>query len=136
MYFLMALHFFRVGLKGDSLVKQKTLKTHKIAVGIIILIQFNFTIYLIPYAQWWAFAPFFIFFTVFFFDVTLTSWVTMGMLVSVFLSWMIIPDITNEPEGPDQIPFMLIRVSYLIISSFLLLTKRYVYKIHDGRCRC
>ena len=121
-YFIVALHFYRTGLKGDSLVKQRKLKSHKIAVGISILIQFKFTIYLIPYGEWWAFAPFFIFFTVFFFDMKLTSWVTVGVLLSTFLSWIISPDVMSVPDGPNQLPFWLIRISYLIFSSGLLLS--------------
>ena len=125
-YFLVALHFYRTGLKGDSLVKQKQLHDHKIAVGISIFIQFNFTIYLIPFGQWWAFAPFFIVFTVFFFDVKLTSWVTVSILISTILSWFIAPDILREPSGINQAPFFAIRVSYLIIFSGLLLSLTYL----------
>ena len=125
-YFLVALHFYRTGLKGDSLVKQKQLHDHKIAVGISMFIQFNFTIYLIPFGQWWAFAPFFIVFTVFFFDVKLTSWVTVSILVSTILSWFISPDVLREPSGINQAPFFAIRVSYLIIFSGLLLSLTYL----------
>ncbi|SFQ32119.1 diguanylate cyclase (GGDEF) domain-containing protein [Lachnospiraceae bacterium XBB1006] len=121
-YFFVALHLYRTGLRGDSLVKRQKLKSHKLMVGVSILIQFNFTIYLIPYGQWWAFAPFFIFFTVFFFDMKLTSWVTVGILLSTVLSWFISPTIMREPAGVNQIPFFLIRISYLLISSGLLLS--------------
>ncbi len=120
-YFVLALHFYKTGLKGDGLVKQKQLQRHKIAVGIVILIQFNFTMYLIPYRDWWAFAPFFIFFTVFFFDMKLTTWVTIGVMVSIYLSWFIDPSL-REPPGPLMIPHFLIRISYLNISAFLLLS--------------
>jgi diguanylate cyclase (GGDEF)-like protein len=122
LYFALAIHFFRAGLKGDSLVKQRKLKSHKIAVGIGIVIQFNFTIYLIPYPEWWAYAPFFIFFTVFFFDMALTTAVTVVIILSTYLSWFIVPDITRVPPGPNQIPFFLIRISYLMLSAGLLLT--------------
>ena len=125
-YFMLALHFYRAGLQGDSLEKQSKLKLHKIAVGIGIIIQFNFTIYLIPYGQWWAFAPFFIFFTVFFFDIRLTCSVTVAVLISTVLSWVISPDIMWEPEGPNYVPFYIIRISYLIFSAFLLLSLTYL----------
>ncbi|SDB41395.1 diguanylate cyclase (GGDEF) domain-containing protein [Pseudobutyrivibrio sp. YE44] len=121
-YFLVALHFYRVGLKGDSLVKQEQLKRHKIAVGVVILIQYNFTIYLIPFNQWWAFAPFFIFFTVFFFDMKLTSWVTIGIMVSTVQSWFIKPEILWVADGVNKTPDILIRISYLTISAILLLS--------------
>ena len=121
-FFLIAFHFYRTGLKGDHLVKHSKLKSHKIAVLISMLIQFNFTIYLIPFDQWWAFAPFFIFFTVFFFDMKLTSWATAGILISTYLSWFIAPEVTRVPEGPNQIPFFLIRISYLTFSAALLLS--------------
>ena len=120
-FLLVALHFYRTGLQGDSLVKRRKLKSHKLAVGISILLQFNFTIYLIPYDQWWAFAPFFIFFTVFFFDMKLTLWVTAGVLISTYLSWFISPDLMRVPPGPNQVPFFLIRISYLTFSAGLLL---------------
>ena len=122
LYFCQALYFYREGLKGDSLVKQSKLKSHKIVVGIIIMIQFNFTIYLIPFGSWWAFAPFFIFFTIFFFDMKLTTWVTIGVMLSTVLSWIILPDILWEPEGPLMFPNMNIRICYLVISAILLLS--------------
>lgn len=121
-YFIVALHFYRSGLQGDGLVKQRQLKRHKIAVGIIILIQFNFTIYLIPYGQWWAFAPFFIFFTVFFFDIVLTNFVTVGVLASTFISWIVTDTFLQDTEGHNQAPFLAIRISYLIMSAGLLLS--------------
>ncbi len=126
LYFLVALHFYQTGLHGDSLLKQKKLHQHKIAVGIGMLIQFNFTIYLIPFGQWWAFAPFFITFTVFFFDTQFTGWVTALILSSTVISWFISPDILREPLGINQAPFFAIRVSYLVISAGLLMSLTYL----------
>ena len=122
LFFLVALRFYRVGLNGDTLVKQKQLRTHKIAVGICILIQFNYTIYLIPFDAWWAYAPFFIFFTVFFFDTPLTGWVTAGIMLSTFLSWFISPEIMIMPPGENQLASLNIKISYLLLSAGLLLS--------------
>ena len=122
LFLLVALRFYRVGLNGDTLVKQKQLRTHKIAVGICILIQFNYTIYLIPFDAWWAYAPFFIFFTVFFFDTPLTGWVTAGIMLSTFLSWFISPEIMSKPLGENQLAYLNIKISYLLLSAGLLLS--------------
>lgn len=72
-YFLLAMFFYVVGNAGDGEIKRQKLEKHKVAVGVIALIQFTSTEFLIPYPHWWVFAPFFIFFTVFFFDIKLTS---------------------------------------------------------------
>ena len=124
-YFCIAMYFFKTGLAGDEEVKRQKLKKHKIAVGIVIMTQFNFTAYLIPYRQWWVFAPFFIAFTVFFFDMKLTSWVSAGVLLSTFLSWFIRKDVLWEPRGKYMCPNILFRISYLSIFTFLLLSLTY-----------
>lgn len=122
LFLLVALYYYHAGLKGDSLMKKHKLNSHKIAVGIGIMVQFNFTIYLIPYPEWWAYAPFFIFFTVYFFDMKLTSWVTAGILASTCLSWFILPELMRVPPGENQVPFFVIRLCYLAIFAFLILS--------------
>ena len=121
-YFITALFLYHTGLNGSELVKMKKIKLHKILVGIGIITQYNFTAYLIPYRDWWVFAPFFIFFTIFFFDSIYTGIVSGFILISTFLSWYIRFDIMWEPDGPYKFANTTFRFSYLFIFTFLLIS--------------
>ena len=127
-YMNLALYFYKTGLKGDEIVRKKKLKNHKIAVGLIILIQFNFIAYLIPYGEWFAFAPFFIFFTIFFFDIKLTSIVSLGILISTYITWFTRKDLMWVVRDKHTIPNIAIRVSYLNIFVILILAMVYYGK--------
>ncbi len=124
-YLGIALYFYFSGHSAEAVSKRDKLRKHKQAVSLVILIQFNFSIYLVPSPDFWAFAPFFALFAVFFFDVRMTSFVIGGLSISTIIAYFIRRDLLFPAEGPHFIPDVLFRFSHLFISMFLLYALTY-----------
>ena len=119
-YACISLKFLIQGREGGTLNKIENLSKHKNLVAIIILIQWNFTSYLIPYRDWWAWAPFFIMFSVFFFDSRLTFFTCIGVNFSTILSWILREDVLFVEHNIYYIPNIIMRIMYLLLFSGLL----------------
>ena len=120
LYAYISFEFLIQGFRGDSLTKIQNLSRHKLLVAIIILIQWNFTSYLIPYRDWWAWAPFFIMFSVFFFDSRLTFLTCLGVNFSTLLSWVLRKDVLFVEYNKYFMPNLIMRIMYLLLFSILL----------------
>lgn len=70
LYLAISIFFIRTGFK-DGYVQQNKLKAAKIFLILLMLIQFNFILYMIPATDFWAFAFFFVILTAFFW---ITNW--------------------------------------------------------------
>lgn len=66
-YLVTGILFIKTGF-SKGLVKQSSLKAGKIFLVVIMLIQFNFILYMIPAKDFWGFAFFFVVLTTFFLD--------------------------------------------------------------------
>ncbi len=124
-YMAIALYFFFTGIYVDGELKKEKLRKHKIAVSIVILIQWNFTAYLIPAADFWAYAPFFALFAVFFFDTKMVTFVIAGLSVSTILSYFIRPELLFVDPGKHLFPDAILRMFHLGLSMLLLYALTY-----------
>lgn len=95
----------------------------KIFVTTILLIQYNFIMYLVPSREFWAYGTFFLLFSAFFLDPKMFSVSMVGIAVSIGVAFFVI----GEPVLPIQdgvfIPEMLLRVINVFLSfglTFLL----------------
>ena len=114
-YMIMALYFLLTGVDKDGFVNKKKFRLHKIFVSIGIIIQWNYTAYLIPARDFWAWSPFFALFAVFFFDTRIMKFVLTGLTISTLLSYVLKPLLFVEP-GPYQVPDVGFRIMHLVMS--------------------
>lgn len=103
-------------ITGKKMIKPRMLKTGKIFVLIILLVQFNFISYLIPSKEFWAYAFFFVILTALFLDVKIVSAAAAGIVVSVILSSLMKAETVLPVSGPDFIPELVIRVICIALS--------------------
>ena len=103
-------------ITGKRTIKPEMLKTGKIFILVILLVQFNFISYLIPSKEFWAYAFFFVILTALFLDVKIVSIAAAGIVASIIVSSLITADVVLPALGPDFIPELVIRVICIALS--------------------
>lgn len=87
-YLTIGIYFVFTGGGQDGLVKNSKLRTGKIFLIVIMLIQFNFIIYMIPATDFWGFAFFFVVLTTFFLDYKMVAITSVGIAASLVAAWV------------------------------------------------
>lgn len=101
---------------GGKYLKDKMLKTGKIFIFVVALIQFNFIFYMVPTKQFWVFIFFFLMLIVFFMDMQLTISVTVSLMASLAIGCFIKPERFLPEQGADFIPELLLKIISLVLS--------------------
>lgn len=122
-YLFTGIYFVKTGF-ADGIVKQSKLKYGKIFLVVIMFIQYNFILYMIPATDFWGFAFFFVILTSFFLDYKMVAVTSAEIAVSIFLSWFVIGDITLPAKDDFFIINLLDRIVCIVLSlpTIVLLT--------------
>lgn len=127
-YFLIGLwfisHSYATDDNGERFIIPTMFKAGKIFTCVMLLIQFNYIVYLIPTRQFWAYTFFFLILISFFLDLKLTATASIGILISLLISSLIRMKETLPVRDDYFIPELIIRTFGLIISiaGILLIT--------------
>lgn len=87
-YLSIGIYFIKTGFT-DGFVAQNKLKAGKIFLVVIMFIQFNFILYMIPATDFWGFAFFFVILTTFFLDYIMVAVTAAGIFASIIASWIL-----------------------------------------------
>ena len=113
-YTFIGIYLVRNGIE-DDVVKPVMMKRAKLFMTIIIVIQFNFILYLIPSKEAWAFLFYFILIEAFFFDHVLIA-VTCG---SIFISLIICSFLNSQELLPVKnelfVPELILKITTIIL---------------------
>lgn len=123
LYLAISVYFIKTGI-ADGYVRQDKLKAGKIFIVILLLIQFNFIIYMIPATDFWAFAFFFVILTAFFLDYKMVAVTSIEIGGSVIATWFLYGEV-HLPARDDIFPInMLDRIICVVLSlaTIVLLT--------------
>ena len=90
-YLLIGIYFVKTGFI-DGHVDVKKLKQGKVYIVLIMLIQFNFILYMIPSTEFWGFGFFFVILASFFLDGIMISAAIAEVIGSLVVSWLIYGD--------------------------------------------
>lgn len=88
LYLMIGIFLIKTGIK-DGYVQENKLKAGKVFLTIVIFIQFNFIIYMIPATDFWGFAFFFVILTAFFLDFKMVAVCSLEIAVSIAASWIL-----------------------------------------------
>ncbi|MDD6810788.1 MAG: methyl-accepting chemotaxis protein [Lachnospiraceae bacterium] len=128
LYFLIGLwfvrHSYETDLNGNKRIKPDMLKKGKIFISIILVIQFNFIIYMTPSREFWAYAFFFLILSAFFLDLKMTGIASAGILLSIVVASFIKAGTILPVMDENFIPEMVLRIICLVLSvaAILLMT--------------
>lgn len=114
-YLAMAIIFIRTGYE-HKLVRASKLKQAKYFLEIIIFIQFNFILYMIPSTEFWAFAFLFTVATALLLDHKMVLVTSFGITLSLTVSWIVRADVLLPVRDDLFIVNMINRIVCVILS--------------------
>lgn len=122
-YLATGIFFVRTGF-SDGVVQNSKLKAGKIFLVLIMFIQFNFILYLIPATDFWGFAFFFVILTAFFLDWKMVAITSLEIAASIIVSWFLWGEIHLPQKGEYFITNLLDRIVCVALSlpTIVLLT--------------
>lgn len=114
-YLATGIFFVKTGFV-NGLVSQAKLKAGKVFLVVIMFIQYNFILYMIPATDFWGFAFFFVILTSFFLDYKMVAITSIEIAGSIVVSWFLYGEITLPIANEYFIPNMLDRVVCVALS--------------------
>lgn len=115
-YLIIGIFFVKTGISADGMIKPGMLKAGKIYIVIVMLIQFNFILYMVPFAEFWAFAFFFVILAAFFFDCKMVAIAIGEITISLIVSWFLKGEITLPVRDSLFMPNFINRIICLTLS--------------------
>lgn len=115
LYLAIGFYFVRTGFV-DGIVSASKLKVAKLFLIIIMFIQYNFILYMIPSTEFWGYALLFVIATAFFLDVRMVLVTAIEISVSIFVSWFISGDTLLPIKDALFIPNLVARIVCLVLS--------------------
>lgn len=114
-YLIIGIVLIKTGFK-DGLVRQEKLKIGKVFLVVIMLIQFNFILYMIPATDFWGFAFFFVILTSFFIDFKMVIAASIGIGGSLVAALFLYGQIHLPAEGEYFMVNLLDRIICVALS--------------------
>ena len=96
LFFITAILIVRTSFDSDGYLKEGKLKVGKIFSAVVLVIQWNYILYMIPSRTFWGFLFFFLILLAFFLDTKLVLVSGLACMVSLFIGWFI--------RGTDLMP--------------------------------
>lgn len=92
LYLAIGIFLIKTGIRENRVLEQK-LKAGKVFLAVILFIQFNFIVYMIPATDFWGFGFFFVILMAFFLDYKLTALVSAEIGASIVAAWVLYGEI-------------------------------------------
>ena len=95
-FFIMAVFIIKTSFDKDGYLKEGKLKVGKLFSATILVIQWNYLLYMLPSRTFWGFLFFFLILIAFFLDIKLLLGSGLACMISLFIGWLI--------KGTDLLP--------------------------------
>lgn len=95
-FFAVAILIMKTSFEKDGYLKEGRLKVGKIFSTIILIVQWNYILYMLPSRTFWGFLFFFLILIAFFLDIKLLLFNGLACMISLFIGWAI--------RGSDLMP--------------------------------
>ena len=118
-YFIIGLWFIRHSFKiadGEKVLIPRMLARGKLFIMIILMIQFNFILYMIPSRDFWGYTFYFLILVAFFFDCKMILFSSVGTVISLIISYIVKGNILLPAKNDDFIPELVVRVICITLS--------------------
>lgn len=124
-YLAIGIYFVRTGFV-NGLVSASKLKAAKLFLVVIMFIQYNFILYMIPSTEFWGYALLFVMATAFFVDVKMILVTAIEITLSIFVSWGLSGDTLLPVKDALFIPNLIARLVCLILSLAFIVVLTYL----------
>lgn len=117
-YLGIGLYFIRTGFNADGIVYPRKLKEAKLTMALIIVVQWNAISYLWPLNDFWAYLLLFTIVEAFFFDVKFVAWTSVGIIISLIISWIFGSEMLLPPRDELYYANLVLRIVGLVLMLF------------------
>lgn len=125
LYVLIGIYFIKTGSINGFVCPNK-LKAAKIFLVVIMFIQYNFILYMIPSTEFWGYAFLFVITVSFFIDVKVIVITTLEISLSLIVSWFIKGDTLLPIKDALFIPNIISRVVCLLLTLLFIIILTYL----------
>lgn len=126
LYLAIGIFFVRTGF-FEGLVQNTKLRAAKVFLVLIMFIQYNFILYMIPSTEFWGYALLFVIATAFFLDVKMVLVTAVEISVSLLVSWLVrgrtllpIKDELFIPNVISRIVCLFLTLAFIVILTWLI----------------
>ena len=95
-FFAIAIIIVKTSFGKDKYLKEGRLKVGKIFSAIVVIVQWNYLLYIVPSRTFWGFLFFFLILVAFFLDIKLLLFCGLACMASLFIAWGV--------RGADLLP--------------------------------
>ncbi len=95
-FFVSAIYMIKTSFDQDGYLKEGRLRTGKIFSTVILIVQWNYLLYMLPTRTFWGFLFFFLILVAFFLDIKMLLISGLACMISLFIGWFI--------RGTDLLP--------------------------------
>ncbi len=127
LYVLIGIYFIKTGSINGFVCPNK-LKAAKIFLVVIMFIQYNFILYMIPSTEFWGYAFLFVITVSFFIDVKVIVITTLEISLSLIISWFIKGDTLLPIKDALFIPNIISRVVCLLLTLLFIIILTYLIR--------
>ena len=124
-YLAIGIYFVRTGFQEGFVTTQK-LKAAKIFLVVVMFIQYNFILYMIPSTEFWGYALLFVTATAFFLDVRMVVITSLEISLSLIVSWVISGDTLLPVKDALFIPNIIGRIVCLVLTLLFIIILTYL----------
>ena len=125
LYLCIGIYFVRTGFVAGYVSPSK-LKAAKIFLVVIMFIQYNFILYMIPSTEFWSYALLFIIAVALFLDVKIVLITTLEISASLAISWFVSGNTLLPVQDSLFIPNLIARIVCLILTMFFIVILTYL----------
>lgn len=126
-YLAIGIFLIKTGI-SNGVVKSSSLKAGKIYLAILVPIQFNFILYMVPAMDFWGFAFFFAVFAAFFLDYILAAVTCLEVGISLAVIWIVKSDILLPARGSMYMTNLLNRIICVCLSLPMIVLLTYLIR--------
>lgn len=124
-YLTIAIYFVRTGF-SEGYVNPHKLKSAKIFLAIIMFIQYNFILYMIPSTEFWGYALLFVIAVALFLDIKILVVTSLEISLSLFASWFLSGDTLLPVQDALFVPNIIGRIVCIILTLFFIIVLTYL----------
>lgn len=115
-YLVFGIYLIKTGFDEEGGVKPSSLKTAKIYIIVLMLVQWNFIQYMVPAKDFWGFAFLFLVCSTFFLDYKLVAVASLEIGISLVVAWFVRGEVLLPVKDEMYITNLLDRVVCLSLS--------------------
>ena len=132
LYLLIAYWFYKKGKESGGVISQKLIMLERYLVCFLVVVQWNLITYLFPTRDFWGYFTLFVLIVAFYADRKIVVIEAVGIILSITISWLIIPDKLLPVIDKNYTENLVLRAVSISVMLFSLYYLTYTFEKFKG----